>query len=99
MSSPKNQSDSKKKDPNTLLNAIKACLLEKAGIRPVATQYGVDKSTLQRHIKKIQAEHDDISSVADSDLLQFIGIKSMKLPNNMVCSFLFMFYVFNHNGK
>lgn len=81
----------KKTDSNVVLRAIKECLLENISIRSAAVAHGIDKSTLQRYITKIKANFDDISTLADSVLLEFIGIKSMRLPQNMVCLFFSFF--------
>ena len=52
---------------NTLLKAIKICLLENKGIRSAAREHGIDMSSLQRYVKKVKANFEDISSVNDNE--------------------------------
>lgn len=56
---------------NTLLQAVKNCLCENKSIRSVAREHGTAKSSLQRLVKKVKDNFDDISSVNDDVLLEF----------------------------
>ena len=80
---------------NVLLEAIKICLLENEGIRLTAREHGIDKNSLQRYVKKVKANFEDISSVNDNELLEFIRISGTRTPSNMVC--LFYSTVFLHD--
>lgn len=91
MSTSQKPTEQKTIDPDALLVAIKACLLDNASIRSSAAANGIQKSTLDRYLKKIKGNFVDISSVADDNLLEFIGISSNKLPQNMVCLFFSVF--------
>lgn len=74
-------------DFNALVEAVKDCLNEHKGIRPTARTYNVPHVTLKRHVDKVKAAFDDVSSVADTDLLNFVQRSRMHLPSNMViCS-------------
>lgn len=75
---------------DALLRAMKCCLTENKGIRATAREYGVQKSTLQRHVQKVKANFGDISSVSDDTLLEFIHTSNMKIPPNMVWLFFFL---------
>lgn len=74
----------KKIDFVALLQAVKDCLLDKKGIRPTARAYNFPKSTLERHLKKIQSVYSDISNVSNNDLMNLLKINHMRLPSNMV---------------
>lgn len=80
---------------DALLQAIKYCLLEKKSIRSTAKEHGFDKSTLQRYLKKVKNNYDDISSVTRDTLLEFIRTCSTKTPTNMVCLFCFLLRYFS----
>lgn len=85
MSTPKKSSESQGIDFNALVKAIKECLLEESGVRPTARAHGITKSTLSLYIKKVKDSFDDISSVQDDVLLEFVREKNQKIPTNMVC--------------
>lgn len=95
MSTPKKSDGHQEINFNALLQAIKQCMLEEKGIRATAREFGIDKSSLQRHVKKVKAVYDDISSVKDDVLLELIRTSHMKIPPNMVCLlFVFLSYFF-----
>ncbi|XP_033231508.1 uncharacterized protein LOC117182522, partial [Belonocnema kinseyi] len=71
---------------NALLAAIKDNLLKKKAIRAAALEYGVDRITLTRHVKKVSDHFTDISTVSDVDLLEFIRTSNTHIPSNMVFS-------------
>lgn len=83
---------------DALFRAIKCCLTENKGIRAAAREYGVQKSTLQRHVQKVKANFDDISSVSDDTLLEFIHTSNMKIPPNMVWLSFFYSVLFLMNN-
>ena len=83
MSTPKKTTEPQ----DALLEAIKSCLSENKGIRSAAREHGIDKSSLQRYVKKVRANFENISSVNDNELLKFIRIISTRTPSNMVCRF------------
>lgn len=69
---------------NALLNAIKDNLLKKKAIWAAACEYGVDRITLIRHVKKLSTNLTIISTVSDVDLFQFIRTSNTHIPPNMV---------------
>jgi len=71
-------------DFTAMLDAIKGCLLEKSGLRASARANGVKKSTLGRYLKKVQENFEDISSVNDELLLDFLRKTNKKIPPSMV---------------
>lgn len=93
MSTPEKKTERQEKNFNALLQAVKMCLLQNEGIRSAARQHGVDKSSLQRHLNKVKANIDDVSSVNDGELLEIIRTSSMKIPSNMVCYFVLLLHL------
>ncbi|XP_043467262.1 uncharacterized protein DDB_G0283697-like isoform X2 [Leptopilina heterotoma] len=70
-----------------LVEAIKLCLLENKSIRSTAREHNVDKSTLQRYIKKVKDNFgNDMSSVEENEFMEFIEFCCKKIPSNMVFS-------------
>lgn len=69
---------------NALLQAIKSCLVDKQAIREAARGHGIDKSTLQRHLKKVGDSFEDINKAKDDELLEFLRTSSTRTPSNMV---------------
>lgn len=78
-------------DFNALLQAIKCCLADNKPVKGTAKAYDIPRSSLQRYVKKVAAQFDDISSVEDGVLLEFVRDCSQRRPSNMV-SLLFAFF-------
>jgi len=90
MSTPKKSAESKIIDFNAVFQAVKCYVEEQKSIRSTAREYGLDKSTLQRYVRKAKAEYEDILSVEKDELMEFIRMCNKKTPSNMVCFFLFI---------
>lgn len=97
MSTPEKPEKSKQKaaksqeiNYDSLLQSVKACLIEKKGIRLAAREYGIIRSTLQRYTKKVTAHFDDVTNVKDDEMLEFLRESHLKVPSNMVCLFLLL---------
>lgn len=93
-STPKKANSTPKKDEvnfDALMKAIKQCLIDNNGVRSTARECNISHSTLLRYITKVTEAFDDVSTVEDSVLLNFIREKGMKLPSNMVIFFNFFF--------
>lgn len=71
-------------ESDALVKAIKHCLSGKIGVRPTAREYNLHHATLQRHVNNVMVAFEDVSTVADSVLMDFVRKKRMKLPTNMV---------------
>ncbi|XP_023031253.2 uncharacterized protein LOC111518520 [Drosophila willistoni] len=80
----KHKAETRKLYFNSLLQAIKFCILEKKSVRSTAQEYGIDKNTLRRNIKKVEENYDDIAIVEDDELLEFLRMCSRKTPCNMI---------------
>lgn len=80
MSTPKKTNKSKEIDFNVLLRAIKHCLVEKHGVRPTAREHGIQKSTLQRYLRKVEANFDDVTTVPDGALIEFVRTCHTRTP-------------------
>lgn len=89
MSTPKKSADSTGINFNGLVDAIKRCLKDKQSIKSTAKTYGLPRTSLIRYLKKVEANFDDISSVEDSVLLEFVRDAGQRTPSNMVCLFYF----------
>jgi len=87
MSTPKKSAKSKIIDFNAVFQAVKCYIEEQKSIRSAAREYGLDKSTLQRYVRKAKAEYEDILSVEKDELMEFIRMCNKKTPSNMVCFF------------
>lgn len=88
---PKKVGKQNEMDFDALLKAIKEHLIENKSRRAAALHNGVDKNTVSRHCVKVKDEFDDLSSVSDVQLMNFIRKSNMHLPSTMVsvCSFVF----------
>lgn len=73
-------------DFDALFKAIKGCLIDNKAVRTTAKQFNLPHThaTLECHVKKVKASFEDVPAVSDSDLMDFIREKRMKLPKNMI---------------
>lgn len=72
-------------ESDSLLRAIKACMIEQKGIRPTARAYNVPKSNLDRYVKQLREKYKDgIANVTDTELSAAIRRLTVRVPTNMV---------------
>lgn len=61
-------SDRGVKDFDALVTAVKAIKIAKQHLRPVATRYGIPKSSLGRYISKFDEQVEDITVLDDDQI-------------------------------
>ena len=91
----KSSKSDEKVDAESLLKAVKACSLERKSQRSTAREFGVNLSTLQRHLKKVTTTFPDVSVVGDEALLETMQcFQKRQFHDNMVCLFFHFVFVF-----
>lgn len=80
----KKATESREISSNALIDEIKKCMLHDGRIRTTAQQYGIDKSTFHRYLKKVKAHFVDFSAVQDGELSEFLHQCGLKVPPNQV---------------
>ncbi|XP_058805227.1 uncharacterized protein LOC131672183 [Phymastichus coffea] len=73
-------------DFNVLLVAIKHCSVDKLSIKSTAAMYAISRTTLQRYVKKVEEHFEDIETVEDDALLDFLRACNKHVPSNQVFS-------------
>lgn len=71
-------------DFNVILQAVKGVLVHNEALRACARIYEVDRCKLQRHVNKLKASYDDISTIPDDVLLNILKAQAQHTPSNMV---------------
>ncbi|XP_055311396.1 uncharacterized protein LOC129574063 [Sitodiplosis mosellana] len=72
MSTAKKSTEPKAIDVNALVKAIKDCLIDKKQIKTTARSHDLPRSSLQRYLKKVEENYEDLSAVADDELTEFV---------------------------
>lgn len=81
---------------NVLIAAVKACVLDNKPVRTIAKDFGLPRTTLQRHVKSVQTAFPDISTVSQDDLVEYVKTNTMRLPENMVFKFVLLYRFFRN---
>ncbi|XP_055306432.1 uncharacterized protein LOC129570751 isoform X1 [Sitodiplosis mosellana] len=84
MSTAKKSTEPKAIDVNALVKAIKDCLIDKMQIKTTARSHDLPRSSLQRYLKKVEENYEDLSAVADDELTEFVRDCGQRTPSNMV---------------
>lgn len=85
MSTSKKASVSTEINYTSLIHAIKQCIIGNLPIKSTAKKFNIPRSSLQRYLKKVREKFDDLSSVGDDVLLDFVRDCNKRTPSNMVC--------------